>query len=486
MTTERDLPPDSEVERRLRGWLRDTELTPPEAEQGLSRLLTDFPITPQHRRRWLGRWLGHGRGATRSADGRDDPAHHDNSRRNRLMFSVTGLVAGVAVVALAASLVLPFEGDSVPPEVGTGSTHVVAADGSGDFSTLAEAVAAAADGDTILVRPGTYTEAIVIEKDIIIAGDGPREAIVIQAPEDGPTATIAAGGFESDPYAVILLDTEASLSGLTFRGARTVIFASGGSPTLESLALDGSGVPYGGGDDLSGFSIVVTGGSTATIRNNELTWGGPINVFDASEPLIEGNTLSGGPHIFGWGFGDGAVIRGNTITGTSQHAIGIFNDSTTMLVEGNTIRDPGSSGIEVGYGLSDGLDPVIRDNTITGGSTGINVGGSRAGPVIEGNIINDAQFAGVWVTFADGRIAGNTIRGSGGTGLTILGGAPEVIDNVIEANKIGLVVSSQSEATFQENRLCGNEVNAQTSGPNATLPDLAGNEVCPDGPAEGD
>ena len=45
---------------------------------------------------------------------------------------------------------------------------VVAQDGSGSHQTIAEAVAAATDGDTIRVRPGTYPEAVVVDKDIAI------------------------------------------------------------------------------------------------------------------------------------------------------------------------------------------------------------------------------------------------------------------------------------------------------------------------------
>ena len=56
---------------------------------------------------------------------------------------------------------------------------VVDQSGNGTVETITEAVAMADDGDEILVRPGSYVEAILIDEDITLAGDGPREDIVI-------------------------------------------------------------------------------------------------------------------------------------------------------------------------------------------------------------------------------------------------------------------------------------------------------------------
>jgi hypothetical protein len=42
------------------------------------------------------------------------------------------------------------------------TTHIVAQDGTGEYTTIGAALAAAADGYTILVRPGTYDAAAVV------------------------------------------------------------------------------------------------------------------------------------------------------------------------------------------------------------------------------------------------------------------------------------------------------------------------------------
>jgi TIR domain len=53
-------------------------------------------------------------------------------------------------------------------------THVVDVfPGRGDFTTVGAAIKAATPGDRILVRPGLYDEALVVDKPLEILGDGP-------------------------------------------------------------------------------------------------------------------------------------------------------------------------------------------------------------------------------------------------------------------------------------------------------------------------
>jgi hypothetical protein len=61
------------------------------------------------------------------------------------------------------------------------STVVVDRQDKGDYETITEALKAVELGSRILVRPGVYSESIVIDKPVEIIGDGDRNEIVIQA-----------------------------------------------------------------------------------------------------------------------------------------------------------------------------------------------------------------------------------------------------------------------------------------------------------------
>ncbi len=131
---------------------------------------------------------------------------------------VATLLLAIVVVggSIAGSRVLASDGQIVVDQ-----------DGSGDATTITEAVAMAADGDEILIKPGTYAEAIRVDKDIIVRGDGDREAVIIAFPPDSPALTFT-DGTEGDPddplieysvpVGVWMAAPSAQLSGVTVSG----------------------------------------------------------------------------------------------------------------------------------------------------------------------------------------------------------------------------------------------------------------------------
>ena len=387
--------------------------------------------------------------------------------------SPTVRVMVVMVMTMLLALALAAAGAGAKQLLAADGPIVVAEDGSGDYTTIGKAVEAAEDGDEILVKPGDYVEAVVIEKDITVRGDGPLEEIVIMAPEDGPTADtgVSSGMSGQESYALLLSDTEATLSGVTLRGAGAVVIASGGSPVLSGLHVDGVGKAYEGGGGAGGNSIVINGGSTATVRDNTITDGGPIGVFDLSEPLIEANTLVGGPHIWG-GHGDSAVIRGNTIDGSLVRAVYV-GDSASLTIEGNTFTNPGQDGVTVSEG-----SPVVLDNTISGASMAAVTVSGRGEPTISGNRLVDNNIAISWSAL-DGLIEQNTV-GGGKAGIVIGGGAPIVRDNTVEGVEgRGIVVAFGASPILSGNTSCDNVENLVVV-KGATPEDDGTNEICED------
>ena len=143
-----------------------------------------------------------------------------------------------ALLLLALALAAAFVAGS--RLVAEAETIIVAADGSGDVTSLGEGVAMARDGDRILVRPGTYVEVVTITQDLRIEGDGAIESIVVRATDDGPAK--AAGALASRPvaaprYAILVHETDTTHSRLTFTGRHKAVVGGGGAPTL-------SGNPY--------------------------------------------------------------------------------------------------------------------------------------------------------------------------------------------------------------------------------------------------
>jgi len=469
---------NKEIERIIRDWLDDRAVDPPHAS--LESAMAQVASTPQQRRRWLGRWLDRGRGATRGADAKGITKDKD-SGGHRLMFGITTLATSAAALALIAALVVP-RGDSgqpVIPAAGGGATHVVAADGSGSFTTIGEAVAAAAEGDTILVKPGQYREALVIDKDITLQGDGAREGIVFSFPEGGPN--------DPDwglPVTLVVKDSRATIAGLTIltpaKGG--AVWVSGGSPTFEDVSVEN--VPDGMGTFNFGE------GTSAIVRDS--SWDG-FWMIDASPVTLEGNTINGFSRLFG---PDPATISGNTfLAGADLHVQGLagliegneFTDAaitvesgadsdSAVTVRGNTFHDVrwnadhGQAAILV---QDAGSTTDIVDNTITGSDTGIGVAFGSAATIM-GNDLSGNRAALV-VTSSDVAIEGNTITANE-TGLRL--------GKTVEMGDAGLQAGDAARPTVTGNSFCDNGTDLEVPDDDPNPITLDGNEVCADEPAD--
>lgn len=122
-----------------------------------------------------------------------------------------------------------------PPNAPT--TFVVALDGSGDFLTLTDAIRRARPGSRLLVRPGIYEEGLVVDKEIEIVGDGPRQQIVVRAPASS---------------CLVLRADAATIRNLTLRGQAR----AGGATGRGFFAVDIShGRPLVEGCDISSDSL---------------------------------------------------------------------------------------------------------------------------------------------------------------------------------------------------------------------------------------
>lgn len=335
---------------------------------------------------------------------------------------------------------------------------VVAGDGTGDTTSIGEAVRRAEDGSTIVVRAGAYVESVRVTKDVTIMGDD-RDSVVISAASDTPWVPVGDAGLGdgTSPYAFHLVDVDATLSDLTLRGPDSVVLVVGGASQLLDLSFQA--VRPLASDGVAGGAIVLTGGATAIVRGNHLDEGGSIAVYDRSEPDIDTNTLEGGGSIWG-AFGDAARIRGNRIVGARSHGIEIMAP-TRMRIESNTIVDAPVAGISVGVGHAIGIDPMIVGNSISGSRSAIRVA-FGAEPTIMTNDIAVGR-EGINIVSSSPAIRANTFRGGlpgpeiwGDVRAAVFvgGGSPTIDGNVIEGIDFAVWTGASGSPTIVDNEIC--------------------------------
>jgi hypothetical protein len=107
----------------------------------------------------------------------------------------------------------------------SGATLTVDDDGPADFTSIQAAIAAAANGDLILVRPGTYAEALSFGgKLVTLRGDGGAAEVVLSSPDGARMLHVQAG--ESN---------QLRFERLTFTGGTSeyLVQVTNGSPVFE-------------------------------------------------------------------------------------------------------------------------------------------------------------------------------------------------------------------------------------------------------------
>jgi parallel beta-helix repeat protein len=270
-----------------------------------------------------------------------------------------------------------------------------------DYPTIQQGIDASADGDTVLVQPGTYVENINFNGHNIVLG-----SLFLTM---GDTIFVATTIIDGD------------LTG------RVVTFENGENSTAVIC-----GFTIRNGFALLGAGIYCVDYSSPTISDNSITEnsadanGGGIYCFRSS-PIIIRNT-----------------IRGNTAGGAYGLGGGIYCNDSDPPIRGNTITENLGSGI-----CCEDANPLIRNNLISDnlGSGIICRTGSFA--IISGNIISGntafgpgSYGGGICCVTSHPTIDGNTICGNsamedGGGIFCHYNCSPVIINNLIYENSAG-------------------------------------------------
>ncbi len=378
---------------------------------------------------------------------------------------------------------------------------VVAADGSGDFRTIREALSVASEGDEIVVMPGRYAESAVIDKSVTVRGEGPRDLIQL-TPSDRDEPCIAVSGGSPRILHLTIAGTEAT------RGAQAVasivptirhreisptlpkplIHVVSGSPAMEDLevAIGGGrvdGVVFNRGSgsvrrcqihDGEDSRIVVTGDGVVLVEDNDIWAHGWCGVrVDGRGSLIRANRIHdcGGEGISVSG---DVTIEANEVWATVGSGIWAIPHGPDLVVRANRVHDVRGKGISV-------LGGTIEDNEVwLNAEYGIGIHFSQDPAVLRANRVHDNQGPGVLVHSSNAEVEGNEIWGNAGSGVHI---ASTECDATVLGNRIydnaehGVLVTDGACPTIEDNDVSGNCLAAIFVSGTTTSPSLWGNSI---------
>jgi parallel beta-helix repeat protein len=369
------------------------------------------------------------------------------------------LTAGSAALAMSAGVL-----GAGAPSAGAATTITVTNLNDSGAGSLRDALAAAADGDTIDFQSGLTgtltltTGELKVQDAVTVAGPG-SAAITISGNAGGRVFYLN----DPDPSAPI------TISGLTLTGGVTsneggAVFNSGEHLTLANMVItQNSSEGRGGGvaSDDAGSSLTMT--NTTVTSNDSGDGGGGVFVDNADSLQISGSSVSGNTAGSSGGglyveTADGPVdisdshFDGNT---TSAGGGGLYFDEvldtltiSSSSITGNTAEN-GGGGMYTDYveGAIDISGTTISNNQAGSSGGGLYLDESHGGVTISNSVISGNTAAsdggGIYVDYFYGgftiqstTISNNTAGGAGGGVWHVSGGQGSlvVLDSTISGN----------------------------------------------------
>jgi parallel beta-helix repeat protein len=327
----------------------------------------------------------------------------------------------------------------------------VAADGSGQYTSIAAAVDAAPAGALVRVGPGTFEERLVVTKSVTIEGAGAGESTVFSTvtPEerqrvwDACQKEVAAANSDDERTALqarlMMRQSEMLRPTLRVRGARDVV--------VRGLTLSSRGVRPEGGI-APGAVVDVADGALRMEKAAVVGGDGPgVLVGQRARLAMDGCLVAGV-------WGDGVVVdaqredpsevrlSGCDIRNCRHYGIAIGGGNRAVTI--GQCRISGSSWHGIRY---DDASPTVRGNLIFGNDRyGIYASGATQARV-EGNLFfeNGMGDVGCWYASND-VIEGNTFVNAKRESVAILGdAAPVVRRNVFSGCKTALLRTNVGE-----------------------------------------
>lgn len=231
------------------------------------------------------------------------------------------------------------------PQAAAPRTITVALDGTGDFTSIQEAVDAARKGDTVFLKPGAYAQDLTIHSKDKIKLIGAGVDKVTMLGRDDLVGVLHVGKW---PYGA----TNIEISGLTINehGGHALGIFNGKGITLRNLRV--KGMLFGQQvQDVRIEDCVIGGSETTGVQ------------FSDSQALLVGNVIHDNDHGVNIAGKSDVRLERNVIIRSLFEAV-VVNDKAKASLVGNTLVKNGGGAAFLGASQSEASGNVIGLNKV--------------------------------------------------------------------------------------------------------------------------
>ena len=251
------------------------------------------------------------------------------------------VIISAAVALFVAGLAIPAKGGSPPGP----KTIVVALDGSGDFTSIQQAVDAATKGDTVFLKPGRYEQDITIHgKDHLKLIGAGQDKVTLVGRED-LVGVLHVGKW---PYGAS--NIEISDMTINEHGGHAVGLFNGRGVVLKRLTVNG----------------MLFSQQVEDARIEDCTIGGSETTgvqFADSQAVLIGNFIHDNDHGVNVAGKSNVRVERNVITRSLFQAV-VVNDRAKAVLISNTLVKNGGGAAFLGQSQSDVSGNVVGLNRV--------------------------------------------------------------------------------------------------------------------------
>lgn len=324
-----------------------------------------------------------------------------------------------------------------------------------DYKTIQGAINAASLGDIIIVRDGTYTENVKVNKRLTIQSENGSDSTIVQSATSGICDRV----FE-------IAADHVTISGFTIKGAAGTFAAGvhvvshfvgeGGHCIIENNIISDNyyaiEIIFADNNTISnnlinGNCISLLSSESNIVSNNELN-GSCISLHDSSNNLISGNVISGEAWYDGIkvSFSPSNIISDNIIK-NSKIGIALFH-SNNNTIEKNIISNNKLHGIYLYFSLNNYIKGNIANLNRW---YGIHLDSSNNN-YITGNTASNNINPGIFLNFSNNNIIKYNNISNTFFGILICSSSNNIVaKNIANSNKCGIFLKDLSSANIIKN-----------------------------------